>query len=239
MPKITKEKVGNVTLVSLGPGKWECRWYDPRIKNTIRRRFKAGGYRAAKEAARKLDRDRLQERGFLPSNRARRGGYTVEQAIAKAIRASNANKSTRRAYISAGAIFQDWLRGNYPHLETWEELKPFILVEYVKYCVNDLNLAFDTIRNRFYVLRNTSAFMADNFDLKDIARKVKIPRKEMTPSPVSLSIEDLKALLTHAREHNPGLFPILQLQGLCGLRVKEAVNLRECDVDLKLSLIHI
>jgi len=232
MPKITKEKVGNVTLVSLGPGRWECRWYDPRIKNTIRRRFKAGGYREAKETARKLDRDRLQERGFLPSNRARRGGYTVQRAITAAIRSTRANDTTRRAYSSAGAFFVDWIQRSYPNIETWEEIKPFQLEEYVKNWEQS-GLAYDTIRRRFFVIRKTSAFMSDNFGLADIARKVKITRREKPKAIECLSREDAKALLSFARDKHPALYPVLQLQSLCGLRIMESVNLRECDIDLR------
>ena len=81
---------------------------------------------------------------------------------------------------------------------------------------------------------------------RDIARPVRLPKDESNPLERAkreqakvLSGSVVKAFLEYLRERRPDLYGPAMLQVLCGLRVLEAVSLRECDVDFEQQTITI
>jgi len=56
---------------------------------------------------------------------------------------------------------------------------------------------------------------------------------------VPLTIDELAALLPFAKRNAPDTYACMVLQSMAGLRILEALNLRECDVDWKAGTIEI
>lgn len=241
-PIKNKEKIGNVWLRYISPGCWEVYWYDRKTKNPIRHQFKASTHKLAKQVAINYDNQHLIDRELLPTSRQTRktGGHTVLEALTDTIKNSRANNLTRRDYNNCANLFLVWLGETLPEIKFWRELKPFHLEQYLKYCQGEKR-AFDTIRKRFYIIRATSLYMAENYFEKnrDIARGVKVDRPAKRPEPQALSMEDVVILLDHSRKYNPGVYPILLLQALCGLRIREIISLREMDIDLQAGTVNI
>ena len=149
-----------------------------------------------------------------------------------------ASLATRREYCLLGNLFVAWLEETRAGVKTWADLTVKILQGYVRHCQETLRLSHDQTRKRLYVIKATSRYLADTYGFADVARVVWLKRSQENPLEASaresrkaFPAEDLMVFLGLLREQRPPLYPVACLQGLCGLRVLEAVNLREQDID--------
>jgi integrase len=235
---VEKKKYGSVTLLTLDAetGHYEIRFYDPAQRNTARRRFHASSKSTAIEAARKADRERLRQDGILPKAIEE---CTIEEAIATAISASAANARTRDNYSCAGGLFHKWIANNFPELQYWREILPLHVNAYLLDMAKR-DYAGATISLHHVVIGMTGKYFFNNYNMPNPTRGVKTPKTRPSAERPVLSEDNLLAFLAYMREAGPvDLSAVLHLQGLCGLRMLEAVNLRECDVDLNAGTVEI
>lgn len=241
-PRITKIKIGNVWLRYVAPGRWEVYWYDKHSHNPIRRGFKAGTYKKAKQVAQNFDEQRLKEMRLLPTSRESKeaGGHTIQEALTESLKNNRANRNTKIQYTNFANLFHKWLTETFPGIKYWGDLKPKHLNQYILWCEKK-RYAYDTIRLRLFIIRSTSKYMSENYWKvhRDISKGIKIKRSPIMKEPTVLKIDQVIRLLDHAKEHNANVYPIILLQAIAGLRIREAVHLREGDVDLKAGTITI
>ena len=240
MPRITKKKIGSVYLKFMRTeNKWRASWWDPKAKKHHRFRLNATNYREALKQCREINRQLAQDSGFLPRSEQSPYHFTVKDALLKAITNTRAGDHQIKRYVSDANVFLDWLASRHPKISHWNELRPEILEQYIQWLDRE-DYAYDTIRARAQVLRMTSRFLVHNyFDLyRDIAIGLKVTRKR--PVRVqALSIDELAALLPFAKEHAPETYACMVLQSMAGLRILEALHLRDQDVNWQAGTIEI
>jgi integrase len=233
-----RRKIGNVTLTTLDEvrGRYEITYYDPARRNTSRRRFFSSSKQQAVEVAKQADRERLQDKGLLP---AKKKGLSMEYALIEAIRASGANDRTKHDYAYAAGAFCKWMLETFPGVLYWHELKPKHISAYVQH-MSGRNLAGDTIRKRLFPISTTGKYFYNNDGLLDPTRGARLPESRPPAARPVLDESTLISFMAFMRESGPvDLSAVLHLQGLCGLRMLEAINLRECDVDLNAGTVEI
>jgi len=239
MPKINEKRIGLVLLKQTSDGGWRVAWWSSEDKKYYRRVLPAANYEQARKMANELSTELAERKGFLPTLKSRRG-HTIQEAITMALRFSRAQIITKLDYKRDGDRFLKYLFENNPGLQRWGDLKPFHIEEYLRR-LEAKSLAYDTLKHKIQPLRMTSIFMANNFPelYHDIFRRIQLMKPQKRVTPQTLSIDDLTALLEHAREHNKEVYPLLMLLSMTGARVLEVAHLRECDLNLELATIRI
>ena len=239
MPKIINTKIGYVRIRLLSSGLWQLGY--PIIRDGKRRykreRIRAKSFVSVKRIAQRRNEQILSWIEGESRLSEKLKTWTVTDALKHTIKLSGANTKTREDYRSSANSFLSWLEKKHPEITIWGDLLPMHLQDYVRDM--EKSLASSTVRRRFHPLRATARFMADNFEARDISRPVKLSPPKSPTEPRVLSISDMFALLEYIEGHAPYLYPIFVLQGLSGLRILEASNLREKDVDIKKGTIKI
>ena len=85
--------------------------------------------------------------------------HTVKDAVLEAIKASDANEKSRRDYVYRYNSFSQFLSKNGNGVRLWSDIDEGLMAKYLKYS-RDQEIAHDTIRLRFSVLRLTAGYMA-------------------------------------------------------------------------------
>ena len=234
------KKVGFVRLTQKG-GRWLAAWWNADQQRYVRRLLPAENYKQAESMAGEINKGLLSAGGFLPTMRNNKGGISILEALIQTIANSKASNRCRRDYKSAADSFLYWLAQYQPGLESWGELRPSHISQYLTFCESQ-GLAYDSIRKRLYIVKAASRFMAEEYErFKDIARKVKVqkPENSLEGAAPMISLESVRALIEHARASDIDKAAMLSLMAYCGLRQWEAAFLRECDIDLQASTIKI
>lgn len=236
MPKITQTKVGSVYLREVEPRKWRASWTDPLTHRHIRRVLPAATFKQAEVLAKEINAEIAQGRGFAPKMRGT-SGHTVSDAVLEAIKHSNANDRTRKDYLFKFNPFADYLNRNAKGVQCWGDVTEEVLGNYLEHCKRE-GIAFDTIRQRVYVLRMTSAHMSRTYpDLyRDVAKAIRLkrnyhPSQDSEEGAAILDPRQMRQLLAFLRANEPMIHVWGMLQGIAGLRSYEAAYLREQDIE--------
>lgn len=163
--------------------------------------------------------------------------HTVREAVLEAIRSSDANEESKKDYIIRYNCFANYLKAKEPSISFWFEIDGSLLTRYLKHC-RDLNLKYDSVRQRLQVLRLTSNYWARKYPNqyrnvgRDVVLKKKAPsRSELELPRAVMKPVQLKTLLDWLKQNDPRVHVWATLQSLCGLRLQEAAYLRERDID--------
>ena len=230
MPKRTEQELGRVTIRLREDGKWAASWWDKAARKLVRRVLPVTSYKQAVESATKTNTDLITGDGYIPSRRSK-GGHSIKQAFDETIRFRRANDTTKEHYTFLTNQFTEWLTEFFPGLSQWGDLRPMHVEAYIQWAVAQ-GYAFDTVRLRIAPIRATAIYMADNYDrYKEITRKIKLPARQGRNSRAVAGQAELDKFLEYTVEHYPALAPIVALQALAGLRVLEALTIREQDID--------
>jgi len=222
-------QISDILCTEISPGTWQLAWSDPRTKRYIRRRRKFQTITQLREFARAIAERLIQDatRAECPES------INIPDALAAAIASSRSgNTHTIYNYKLYAAQFATWIQTAHPDITDWSDIRPHIIQQY-QASLEARGLAYDSIRQRMAVVRATSRFFASNYPeyFRDYARAVR-PAARKTPwRPEAIPTNAVLQILQYARESNPALYPIMALQAACGLRILEAINLRECDHD--------
>lgn len=234
--KPSTQKIGPVLLKSLGPDKFQLEWRDP-ITGTRQRRRLSCSKEQAEAAAVNVSSEVLTGKGFTPGRPTSRTP-TITDGIAEAIRVCGGNKTTKVDLGKRAAPFTRWMGERYPRVNEWSDLRPGMIREYVSELVA-LGRAYDTIRMRLVPIK--MAWRKCSEDYPGIVHplpRIKIPNhapveiKSLDPSEVAVLIHWMKA-------NAPSLAPVVILMALTGLRTREAIHLRRCDVNLEKGLVRV
>jgi len=221
-------KIGIVSVQDLGGSAWILRYRDPSSKRDIRRRL--SGLKAAEvqRIASHISQEVLAGQGYLPGKPAKI--VSVREALKESIRLSNQRDYVKRNSGRRGKLFLDWLAENHSQIETFGELAPCMVQEYVRH-LEEKGLAFDTIRNHLRPVKMAWRYVSENFpDAIRPLPRIRLP--EQAPKElVCLNASEVDILLSWLRDHRPDLYGMGVLASLCGFRLSEAVSLRRQDVD--------
>lgn len=230
MPKVTRKKIGLVLIKFLPNRKqWRASFRD-RDGCYARRLLWTSEYGEAAKMAEQINSSLLEGKGYLPS-RKRTTQYTIKQALEESLQHAGGNGETKRDYVHEANRFLKWLEDAYPNIQTWGQLLPVHVKDYLLYCQRK-GYAYDTIRQRLYVVRMTARYMSSNYPerYRLITQDLRLKR-DRKPEIRYLTQEQLQGYLGFLRERYPDIYPIAMLQGLAGLRILEAINLRDQDID--------
>lgn len=246
------EKIGIVTIRSgVSPQKSKGFWIleyrcpaaypgDPNRGRRIRRRIDHDMMPLAevRKTAEHLTVQAYQGKGYLPERDEKGKGTSIQDGIIEALRLTNTLPEVRRERARLALRFVEWLAVNYPQVQTWDQMRPAVLQDYVLHLESN-KLAFDTVRLAIAPIKLAWRHMADNFP--DTVRP--LPRIRQKPAPKReidcLDADDVAALLEWLKKHAPDIWPLAMLQTLAGLRMLETAALRRQDVNLKQGTIRI
>ncbi len=230
-------KTGRVRLGKFdGCRKWEVRYGDRATGKYVRRRLDITSKKEARAYADALN-SRLASGEAAEPEPSRSGPITVRDAVASYIKNCSGGEETKADYVSSFNAFVKWLSGRRLRVRYWQDLDGALLMDYARHCQRK-NLAHDTVKYRLGILRMTSRHMAFMHGTRDIAAGMRLKRAASAAGPRDRSSEiltagQLRKLLSLLRERDPLLHAWVALGGLTGMRVKEYLALRKCDVDLE------
>ena len=233
------EKIGFISLKPMPDGRFQARWWDAEASKYMRRVIPTTSHKEAVKIARGFNTEILSDTGFIPSIRGEQG-HTVREALEESIRARRASPRTKKGYAQFGNQFIQWLTEYYAGIRRWKDLRPMHFEAYLNWCI-DQGFAFDTVRLRMAPIKGASVFMSSNYDgHTDAAGKVKLPRQQRQrnakPVPDAATLDAFLAFLV---KRSPTLAPMVAVQCLAGLRVREMLAIREQDIDLKKGTLRI
>ncbi len=215
-----------------GRERWELRYRDPLTgKDVLRRIYDTED--GMKKVARHIQTEIYQGRGYLAGKPQ---APLIKDALAQAMRLSQTGPTARKDMAYRSTQFLTFLTQHYPAIQTFDQLKPSMLRDYVQ-DMQTQNLAYDTIRLRLAVVRQAWRLMAD--DHPDLVHP--LPRTPLGSRPrpdiTCLTLDDAHALLDYLRDdpHAHTIYPLQLLAATCGLRQLEAAALREQDIDFDKS----
>jgi len=236
MPRVTEIKVGSVFLKEVKPRKWKASWTDPLTKRHTRRMLPATEYREAERMAKDINSKVAQGRGFGGRLRGS-DGHTVSAAVIEAIKHTNANGRSRHDYLFYFNPFAEYLSTRAKGVQAWSDVTEPVLQNYIEYC-RQKKIAHDTLRLRLFVLRLTAAHMSRTYpdQYRNTAaglrlRRMDPPKAQIDAEEAILKPEQLHDLLEWLRFNERMVNVWASLQGLCGLRLFEAIYLPEQDFD--------
>jgi len=190
-----------------------------------------------------------------PANATPKDTLTVEAALDRAIEASNGRDRTKWQFKWHAKDFLAWLARERPEVRLWSELKTETIRAYLAHLRDrrignkkDRPLARNSLRLYLCPLKMASRFWAQNDPdrYRDVAACAKLPPDYSDPleraereQAKALSPADLDSLLCFLRMRRPALWGPAMLMGLCGLRMLEALAIRECDVNFEQGTIRI
>lgn len=237
------KRIGYVRLRLRQSGRWQADFRDPTTGRRVRQTIRATSVADATRQARALNEQVKTGRWQTPK---RSSGPTVGEAMSAAIESSHANLQTRRDYVWNANRFLKWLGRHRPNVTRWSDLKTEVLRAYLAYCHKRRRLSLASLRYRFVPIKMASRIWAENDPdvYRDIARPIRFPKADGNPLEQAarerrkaLSADDLHTLLAFLYERREDLYAVALLQAFCGLRILEALNLRECDVNFEAGTI--
>ncbi len=242
MPKKPFLEWGLVKAREREDGRWVATWTDPLTRKYIRRVLTAADRKEALDTAKTINAELTVGRGFSKKLRGVTG-HTINEASQEAIRRRDADLRTRQEYAKRFNQFLQWIEVEMPGVQGWGDVTEAVAQGYADYCRRS-GIAFDTMRQRIHALKLVSRYMCETYpDLypRDVARVIRLKRPQVEDDGGGevLTPNSLRSLLAWLREHEPMMHCWAVLSGLTGLRQREAVYLRRCDVDLKAGTIRI
>lgn len=239
-----RKRIGFVSLWQDEGGRWRSRFKHPETGQDVRRTLPVTTETEARELAMEMNRMALSARGMIPSAKPRRGcDLAIADALIESIRASGGNDHTLGRYVADANAFQAFLSGAYPELTVWSDLRPSMIVGYLK-AMRCVGLAHDTMKNRLKPIRRASLYWAAEHPgryrdwVGAAGAGLRLERPAAKPIAI-LEPETMSGLLGWLNERRPRLAPIAHLMGLAGLRTWEAAYLRVGDVDLSAGTVMI
>ena len=214
---------------------WLLRYTDPTTGADVRRRVSDQDIAEVKAMAKHLTREAYLGKGYLAGKPK---APTIAEGLAEAIRLANTRETTTRDRAQRAKQFVRWLGENYPHVRTWDDLKPSMVRAY-QLDMEGRGRAYDTIRLNLSPIKLAWRHLAENFPeiVKPMPRiKLKTPPKREIQC---LGVNEVLALIEWLKTNAPDLWAMACLQGLAGLRMLEAAALRVQDVDLKAGTVMI
>ncbi len=241
--KKTHFRRGKVSATELSPGKWRLRWTDPvtRKRGDVR---EDGDKKTIFRIMDHYNEAIYSRKGHLPGTR--RVIPSIHDSIADSIRNSKQGRREREQNARYGGIFEQWLKTSYPAVRTFEDLKPFMIQEYMNglekdgYRVRGIkkNYSLETLKKRLKPIVAAWRYIKDNYPecgLRDLPRiKVRTGPSKMGDQ---LRHHEIKRLLELLKEDSPDIYPIMVLMALAGLRPSEVYSLRRQDIDLERGLL--
>lgn len=235
-------RIGKVRLKELAPKadgtrRFQACWLDRSTYKYVRKTLPFAKISEARAEAERINRELLAADGFAsPSRYAKEDGHSVREAALEAIQRCDGNQETKEDYVYRFARFADFLRRKMPRVTLWSQVDEKVLADYIHECWAE-GKAYDTVRQRFQILRLTSGHMARTYPERhrNAAQNVRLGRNGHRRSRLAaddiLTGGQLRGLLAWLGEKEPMLHAWASLQGLCGLRVTEAIYVREQDFD--------
>ena len=212
---------------------------DPNKGKRVRRRFRKDERTLAqlREMAEDISGLAYHGKGYVAAQGAH-GAPAIEDGILEAVRLANTQERTRRERIRHALKFVEWLGAEYPHVKTWDVMKPAMLQAYVQ-SREDAGDAYDTVRLAVAPIKLAWRHMADNYP--DAVRPLpRIKQKGRPPKDVScLEAEAVSVLLAWLKEHERELWGMVVLQALAGLRMWEAAAVRRQDINPEKKTLHV
>lgn len=248
MPRKVEFHAGMVFVKLMPDGRWRASWTDPVTRRHVRRVLPSATYEEAREAAKGINRDVSAGRRYNVKLRGK-SGHSVSEAAMEAIRHTDARPETRAEYGKRFNQFLKFCEEEVAGVRCWGDVTEAVLGKYLEHC-RRAGIAFDTLRQRVYAIKVVARHMNETYPEqypRDVARVLRIKR----PMPVEqgededgeggaiLTAGALRTLLAWLREHEPMVHCWAAMQGLGGLRGREALYLRRCDVDLKAGTVRI
>lgn len=243
-----REKIGSINVLEF-PKNASCRrfkftWYDPVKRNTVAKSLDLSSWTEARKQAEQFNVRRW--------NRAidDETGWTLRRALSAAI--SNSRSSYKKSLLKYAEEFIVWLRTHHRGVSLWRDVKPYQVQQYIAVLETDHGYAY--CMARLNVISITSTFMYNNFGTRGVTGGVRITRERDTKPPVILCVEEIEHLIQAARvisQKNCDLktpnvtqmyrdIPdIVLLRAYTGLRLREALNIRECDIDFESGTIRV
>lgn len=225
-------RVGLVSITKLGKQKYRLRWTEN--GREVQRRI-SGTMAAVRESAEYITRQLMAGRGYLePSARV----PTVVAVIAASIRLSRQNELSKRGSAYWGDRFVAWINSVHPEIETFDQVRPAMVQEYVRQ-LEEQGKAADTVRLALAPIRAAWRYAVGNYpeDVHPLpAIRLAESREPMTDC---LDAGEVRTLLNWLRSNARHLWGIATLQAWAGLRILEAAYLRRSDVDWQRGTIQI
>ncbi|MEQ8821205.1 MAG: site-specific integrase [Sumerlaeia bacterium] len=195
----------------------------------------SGGYLRRRVRAESLDEAITAARRAYGLEREAEGRQiSLADAFMMTIDASR-RVATRQQWLDDAAKFVDWLATNHPLCLTWAQVTRTMVRSYITSLGKK---APNTIRIPTQPLRQTSRFMAREYELKDIAAGLGsdgTPVRETS----DVLLEDVGEFVDWIRDNRPWMEVGPALQGLAGLQLQEALRLTWDKVDLDRGIIEI
>lgn len=229
----TREVLGRwFSLRFLGPNRWEVSRGDSRNgRKRIRSRLLAVDLHDAVQKA----ADMVYGVSATASNQM----HTVDEVLDGWIksRTRTANEETVRDYKGYILEFLRFL--DTTSVRLWKEMSPSILEAFVDHC-RDRKLSHGTIRLRLVPVKGASKWASQKWGYPHFSSGFRLEGlgKASTPR-IHWPIAHVASFLTwlRSRPNSHNVLPGFALQGLCGLRVREALRLKWEDVDLRSGVI--
>ena len=213
----------------------KLRYIDPATGHDVRRRLSGLSREEIKSIAQNLTVEAYQGRGYLAGKDK---APEISDGLAEAILLAGTQRTTEKERARHAKVFVDWLLQRHPNVKTWDQLKPAMIVEFIRH-LEKRGLAYDSIRLGIAPVKLAWRSMAENYpDLVRPLPKIKLPqppRREID----CLNVHEVDALLNWLKINAADIWPMACLQAYAGLRVYETAYLREQDVDLLLGAVKV
>ena len=162
-------------------------------------------------------------------------GITLDEAFADALNHTRRRERSRQDWHNSVVRFAKWLEKSHPACAYWTQLTRQIVREYHD---SLRGRADNTIRLAFQCLRQTSRYMAREYDLKDVAQGLGTATRLVRP-PARVSLVDVLDFVDWVESNAPTVLGGVALQGLAGLQLQEATRLTWDHIDLRKGLVEI
>jgi len=225
------EQVGLVYVRDMGDGLWKFSWWDDARQKHVRKQVRCKGKKDALAQAKDFN---VQIASGKPQYKQEE--LTITEALEEWMDNSDTIERTRKSYKCYCGQFVDWMISKRPGIVRWSKLTPKIINDYLRHLEEEQKLAYDSVRQRFHVIRATGIYLVNTYPdqyITNPAASVRLHRQTAVRPKANLpAAEDVLVLLEYARACKAkDLLTILSLQAMAGLRIYEATNLREQDID--------
>lgn len=232
--KAYKIKVGYVTLTRNEAGKFKVRYRIPSTNQDVRQWLRVLSLQDAKEAAEKINRELLTGKGTFAGKKT---VVSIQEALEQSIKSTKGNSETLERYERGAEAFQSFVKIAFPQIRVWSELRPSMIEQWVKSMIEQ-GKAFDSIRLAMVPIRRASSYwFAEEPELYRDFVKVAGMRLTVSKPPAKpihvLNSAQLMDFIDWLKIHSPNLHPLACLCGLAGLRIREALYLRHCDISFE------
>lgn len=238
MVKGPGEQVGLVYVRDMGGDVWKFSWWDDARQKHVRKQVRC---KTKKDAMAQAKEYNVQIASGKPQYKQEE--HTITDALEEWMENSDSIERTRKTYKCYCGQFVDWMIKERPGIVRWSRLTPKVINDYLRY-LEERKLSYDAVRMGFHVIRATGHYLCGTYPdqyTANPAATIRLHRQTAVRPRVNLpTAEDVLVLIEYARAcRKQDLLTILSLQAMAGLRIYEATNLREQDIDPKAKTITI